>query len=75
MLRVRSGNAWVELKGRVVRCSVSATQHGRLRYESALELDNDCPVELLTDLLGKTSEGEITLLDPEAPLPIDPSLN
>jgi len=75
LLRVRTGEVWVELKGRVVRCCVSATLRGRLRYETALELEADCPIDELTGLLGMTSEGELTLLDSELPILTDPSMN
>jgi hypothetical protein len=43
-LRLRTAARTVLLPGEVVRSRVSATRHGRLRYETALHLDSDCPL-------------------------------
>ena len=60
----------------MVRCGVSASFRGRLRYETALALDDECPIDELTGLLGVTSDGEVTIIDPESGLPLpDPKVN
>lgn len=43
-LRVGTSSRALTLPGEVVRSRVSATRHGRLRYETALALAADCPV-------------------------------
>jgi len=43
-LQVRTPTHSVMLPGVVVRSRVSATRHGRLRYETALALSNECPL-------------------------------
>jgi hypothetical protein len=76
VLRVRGTDTWVELRGRVVRCCVSASLKGRLRYETAVELDADSPIAELTSLMGTTCAGsEVTLLDPDEPFYLDTSMH
>jgi hypothetical protein len=76
MLRVRGTDTWVELRGRVVRCCVSASLKGRLRYETAIELDADSEVAELTSLMGPIdANSEVTLLDPDEPYYLDTSMH
>jgi hypothetical protein len=44
-LRLRTAHGVLTLPGDVVRCRVSQTRHGRLRYETALALLADCPID------------------------------
>ncbi len=68
VLRVRGTDTWVELRGRVVRCCVSASLEGRLRYETAVELDADSPIAELSFLMGTTCAGsEVTCSIPTSP--------
>jgi hypothetical protein len=76
VLRVRGTDSWVELRGRVVRCCVSASLKGRLRYETAIELDADSETAELTSLMGPTgANSEVTLLDPDEPFYLDTSMH
>jgi hypothetical protein len=43
-LRLQTAAGVVTIPGEVVRCHVSATAYGRLRYETALTLASDCPI-------------------------------
>jgi hypothetical protein len=72
-LRLRSGEGWTELTGRVVRCEVTGIGDARIRYATALHLDSDCAVEELSLLIGVPSEGQLAML--EARGPIDPTMN
>jgi hypothetical protein len=76
VLRVRGTDRWLELRGRVVRCCVSASLKGRLRYETAIELDADSEIAELTSLMGPTgANSEVTLLDPDEPFYLDTSMH
>ena len=50
------------LPGDVVRSRVSATRHGRLRYETALALSSDCPLSN-DDLTAQTTKPATTVAD------------
>jgi hypothetical protein len=55
-LLLRTASRTLTLPGDVVRCSVSATRHGRLRYETALALASDCPLNNDELLLSPSTE-------------------
>jgi hypothetical protein len=44
-LRLQTEKGIVTIPGEVVRSQVSATRHGRLRYQTALALASDCPID------------------------------
>lgn len=75
VLRLRTGGAWVELTGRVARSQVVTIQEGRVRFETALHLDQDCPLPALAALVGVSSEGEVTLIEPPDTLDPGASIN
>jgi hypothetical protein len=65
-VRLRTATRTVTLPGTVVRSRVSATHHGRLRFETALKLESDCPLsndELM--LVPDTHTDLISVVDGE----------
>ncbi|HEY8548939.1 MAG TPA: PilZ domain-containing protein [Vicinamibacterales bacterium] len=72
ILRLRVGEGWAAISGRVIRSRVISVVDGRVRYESALHLEKDCPVDVLRELTGLSSEGSLTVL-PDTPF--DPTVN
>ncbi len=75
VLRLRSGSRWIELTGSVARSQVVTVHEGRVRFETALHLDQDCPLPALAALVGVSSEGEVTLIDPTDGLGPGASIN
>jgi hypothetical protein len=76
-LRLRTSNGVVTIPGEVVRSQVSATRHGRLRYQTALALQSDCPIDNDELRLSPTTEvvsvvdGEVIDADSVALVTID----
>jgi hypothetical protein len=66
LLRMPAGT--VTIPGDVVRCEVSATRPGRLRYHTALALAAECPIgnDDLTVSARKVSVVEGDVIDAEA---------
>jgi hypothetical protein len=56
-LRLRTATGIVTIPGEVVRSQVTATRHGRLRYQTALALASDCPID--TDELQLSPSTEV----------------
>jgi hypothetical protein len=61
-LRLRTATTSLLLPGEVVRCRVSATRHGRLRYETALALATECPLAVTTEGVFSAPQGELMTL-------------
>lgn len=62
-LRLRTAERAVTLPGEVVRCRVSATRHGRLRYETALSLRADCPLDNDELTLAPATEAQVAIVE------------
>jgi hypothetical protein len=63
-LRLRTAERSLTLPGEVVRSRVSATHHGRLRYETAVALASDCPIDN-DDLMLRPSTEVVSVIEPE----------
>lgn len=61
-LRMRTAQASLLLPGEVVRCRVSATRHGRLRYETALALSAECSLAAASSGVFAAPQGELMSL-------------
>ena len=73
-LRLRTATRTITLPGEVVRSRVSGTRHGHLRYETALVLASDCPIDndelMLTPATEVISVVDAEVIDAEAVEPV-----